>query len=160
MLWVALYAAALSTALALMKLIPEWPVVSVVPQERRGDYPLMVGLSVFNPSRRSLIIDGNWQFPRGVRPYRLSERRDRYAREDIVLAIQQNLGAPHLEPRVYVSGPGEVVLDVTGIEDGPNRKRWVVLWWHRNWLIPLRLPVWVPVSADLASVVDGRLPDA
>jgi hypothetical protein len=35
-------------------------------------------------------------------------------------------------------------------------ERLIVLWWHRNWLIPLRLPVFVRVSASLAFVVNRR----
>jgi hypothetical protein len=35
-------------------------------------------------------------------------------------------------------------------------KRVIVLWWYRNWLIPLRLPVFVQMSASLASVVNRK----
>jgi len=153
-----IWGAVVSTVLALAKLIPAWPVVTVVPQERPGDHPLMVGLSVFNPSKRSLIIDGNRQFPRSARPYRFHERRGRNTRADLVLAFRQNLGPPHLEPRLFVPAQGEAILDVSGIEEAPEG-RLIVLWWHRNWLIRRRLPAWVRVSAELASAVDRRPAD-
>jgi hypothetical protein len=35
-------------------------------------------------------------------------------------------------------------------------KRVIVLSWHRNWLIPLRLTVFVRMSASLASVVNRK----
>jgi hypothetical protein len=51
-------------------------------------------------------------------------------------------------------GSREACLSVSGMDEGTERL--IVLWWHRNWLIPLWLPVFVRVSASLAFVVNRR----
>jgi hypothetical protein len=150
---VAIYGAGLSTILALAKIIPEWPVVTLVPVDRPDDYFPAVSLSVFNPAKRSLFIEGNRQFPRSAPAFHLRERRILNRREEVTRVYEERLEPPRLTPRLFVPAQGEAFLNVSGMDEA---KRLIVLWWHRNWLIPLRLPVFVLVSASLASVVNRK----
>jgi hypothetical protein len=149
---VAIYGACLSTILALAKIIPEWPVVTLVPPDS-PDAP-GVSLSVVNPAKRSLFIEGNWQFPQAAPAFHLRERRTLNRREEITRAYEERMGPPQITPRLFVPAQGEAFLSVTGMDE--EAERLIVLWWHRNWLVPLRLPVFVRVSSSLASVVNRK----
>jgi hypothetical protein len=150
---VAIYGAVLSTILALAKIIPEWPVVTLVPADRPDDDSPGVSLSVFNPAKRSLFIEGNKQFPGSAPAFHLRERRILNRREEITRAYVERLEPPRLTPRLFVPARGEAFLSVSGMDEA---KRLIVLWRHRNWLVPLRLPVFVRVSSSLASVVNRK----
>ena len=150
---VAIYGVGLSTILALAKIIPEWPVVTLVLAGGPDDHSPGVSLSVFNPAKRSLFIEGNKQFPRPAPAFHLRERRTLNRREEITRAFDEHLQPPRLTPRLFVPAQGEAFLNVSGMDE---TKRLIVLWWHRNSLIPLRLPVFVWVSSSVASVVNRK----
>jgi len=153
-LLVAIYGALLSTALALAKIIPEWPIVTLTASREWPDLGSpSVTISVFNPARRALFIEGNKQFPRTKAPFRITEQRELNRDEEIVQAFEELEKPPSLRPRLYVPAQGTAFLTVSIADDD---KRLVLLWWHRNWLVPLCLPAFVRVSSAAASLVNRR----
>ena len=57
-LFLGIWGAGVSTILALAKIIPEWPIVSIAPAVNPEDTPPSVTLIVFNPARRPLSSKG------------------------------------------------------------------------------------------------------
>jgi len=53
--WLAVYGAGLSPILALAKIIPEWPVVSVAPAQKPDDTPPSVTLVVFQSCKATTL---------------------------------------------------------------------------------------------------------
>jgi hypothetical protein len=59
----------------------------------------------------------------------------------------------HDELLLYVPGEKSAVVriaDITG-----DASHILVFWWHRNWLLGFRLPLFVRVSAHLARQING-----
>jgi hypothetical protein len=84
----------------------------------------------------------------------LRERLTLNRREEISRVYDERLEPQRRTPRLFVPAQEEAFLSVSGMDE--ETKRLIVLWWHRNWLIPLRLPVFVRVSSSLASVVNRK----
>jgi hypothetical protein len=155
-LLLAIWGAGLSTILALAKIIPEWPVVSVAPAQRPDDTPSSVTLVVFNPARRPLFIEGNWQFPRDLPMLRIFEQRALEGHREAARAIDERKhGFTMRLPRVFVPAQGTAYLTVSEVTEGTDRT--IILRWHRNWLCRwLRFPVPVRVSSDLAAMMNRQ----
>jgi hypothetical protein len=146
----AIYAAVLSTILALSKLLPEGPVVFFEPVE--GSDPPDARIRIFNPSQRALFIDGCRQIRRAGphEHFGVVEDRPLHQQEQIARAFMERLrpDGPR-QPKLYVA-PGQVVtLRVNNIGDGADRV--VIIWWHRNWwpLFFVRFPAFARITADL-----------
>jgi hypothetical protein len=58
-------------------------------------------------------------------------------------------------PRLYVPPEGSAFLSVSRITDGSARL--IILSWHRNWLLPFRLPAFVWVTSGLVSDMNRTL---
>jgi len=149
-LYIAIYGAGLSTVLALVKLIPEWPIITLVPAAIPD---VDVSLQIINPAKRPLFIDGSTQFPRHKPRFRIFEQRSLDTREEIARAFEERMGHRPPGPRVFVPAEGTALLTVRGIEY--EEERLIVFWWHRNWLFRhLRLPAIVRVSSNLVSIIN------
>jgi hypothetical protein len=69
---IAIYAVTLSTVLAAAK-VAEWALISLEradPDDSSG----VVHLRVINPAKRTLVIEGNRQFPRSAPPLRIADQ--------------------------------------------------------------------------------------
>lgn len=154
----AIWGAALSTILALVKLIPEWPVLSVWPSSTPGaDLATTIEVRVFNPAKRPLFIEGSFQLPLRASKFRIIDNRPLELREHITRAFEDQMGYTRKgQPRLYVAAEDWAILSVSGIEAGTSRT--IVFWWHRNWLLRwVRFPAIVRVSSDLAEMLNrGR----
>jgi hypothetical protein len=154
--WVAVYGAVLSTVLALVKLIPEWPMVIVGPVEIRGaDQAATVSVRIIYPAKRPLFIQGSIQLPPWKKRFHIIAERPLDLRETIVRNYEERQG--YHRPgrlRLHVPPAETMLLTVSGI--GAGQTRWIVFWWHRNWLLRwLLLPASVRVSPALAAVMNG-----
>jgi hypothetical protein len=85
-LYIAIYGAGLSTVLALVKLIPEWPIITLVPPAIPD---ADVSLQIINPAKRPLFIEGSTQFPRHKPRLRIIEQRSLDRREEIARAFEE-----------------------------------------------------------------------
>lgn len=148
--FLAVYGAALSTILALAKIIPEWPHITFARHEPEAEGVLL--LRVTNPAKRALFIEGNTQFPQSAPPFGLADHQPLNRRADIVAAFEHHMDYPRVTPRLCVPAGGEGFIRVSKIEG--DDERLIVFWWHRSWLLKLKLPMWVRVSERLVSLVN------
>jgi hypothetical protein len=153
----AVWGAGLSTLLALSRI--EWPLVSFEPGRppTNLDSRVWVRVRIINPSQRSLVVVGISQFQRWHR------------RELIKLFREPEANSNNTEPTIqeikfsqysygntlplYVSGEKSVVVRIAEITG--DASHFLVFWWHRNWLLGFRLPLFVRVSAHLARQING-----
>lgn len=139
----AVWGAVLSTVLAFLRLLPEPPLLNLEPYDRSS--PEWIRLRVINLSKRPLVIEGHRQIRfRGNRaplglvldaaldPQQASE--EFYAR----------MGRRAQYPRFYVRPESGFPLLVSQVHK--NTDRVLILCWHRNWLIPVKLPAFIRVS--------------
>jgi hypothetical protein len=155
----AVWGAGLSTLLALSSI--EWPVVSFEPglPPTTLDPRVWVRVRIMNPSKRSLVIAGNCK---GQVSLRHGSGRIRFFHEPDLgsnndeAAIQNIKFAQHSydkELLLYVSGEKSAVVRIAEIAaDGFYI---LVFWWHRNWLLGFKLPLFIRISARLAREING-----
>jgi hypothetical protein len=109
-LFLGIWGAGVSTILALAKIIPEWPIVSIAPAVNPEDTPPSVTLIVFNPARRPLFIEGNrqfiwqdWWLRRASRNLRIFEQRPLEVQREVARAIdERKYGFTEELPRVFI----------------------------------------------------------
>ena len=152
----ALWGAVLSTALALLKLVPEHSIVVIAPA-RASAVPPYVLVHLVNPSRQPLFIVG-------YRQIRLSGPHQDYgvirnsplsAHEDIARAFAaRSRGARQFFPMIHVPPEGTATLRVSRIAE--NSGRVIVLFWHRNWWPLSFVKLWscIRVTYDLADQIN------
>jgi hypothetical protein len=114
-----------------------------------------------NPSKRSLIIAGNCKnqisLRHGSGRIRFFHERDLGSNNEEA-AIQDIKFARHSydkELLLYVSGEQSAVIRIAEITaDGSYI---LVFWWHRNWLLGFKLPLFIRVSERFARQINGKL---
>jgi len=153
----AAWGAGLSTFLALSRLIPEWPLVTLEPGGPPGEFePAWIRIRVMNPAKRFLIITEMSQISlkHSSNQVQFFHERDVRKPEDKVLeAIKFAQRAFGKDLLVYVPGEGNAFIRIAAITAGTNQI--LLFWWHRNWLLGFSLPICVRVSSHLARQING-----
>jgi hypothetical protein len=152
----AVWGAGLSSFLALTRLLPEWPLVTVEPGSQPLEFnPAWVRIRIMNPSKRSLVVVKMDQFSlrRGgghIEFFRESDTRNEDAAAQEIKFAQRSSGKELL---VRVPGENSVVVRIAAIS--ADSSHLLVFWWHRHWLLGFNLPLCVTVSACLAKQING-----
>jgi hypothetical protein len=152
----AVWGAGLSTFLALSRLLPEWPLVTLESgSPPRNFHPAWVRIRIMNWSKRSLVIVKMDQFSLGRGGGRieffheLDIRNEGAAAQEIKFA-QRSFDTELL---VRISGENSVVVRIAAIS--ADNSHLLVFWWHRHWFLGFSLPLCVRVSARLARQING-----
>jgi hypothetical protein len=139
------WGAALSTIIALAVLIPSRPRRTLLPGPYQGMDDGGLTIRILNLSRNMLLIGsarrvrlkGNGSHGVGI-----------YNRSSPL----HQIGANPSPLVFYVPGEGEVDIFVNSLQPGDS---WLlVFWWRRDWLLPLRLPLFIKVSRELQDQIN------
>ena len=114
----AVWGASLSTFLALSRLVPEWPLVTIEPGSPPRDFdPAWVRIRIMNPSKRSLVVVSMGQISLRRSGERIEFFHERHTTKEDVAAqeikfAQRSFGRELL---VYVPGEKSTVVRIAAI---------------------------------------------
>jgi len=156
------WGAALSTWLALARLFPQWPIMVLDPgASTRGPVPEWIRVRVINPSTRPLIISGRQL----IRVAGYTALPDKFPPLEFFIPLSGSEAgeaneieyARHVSSKVmeYIAPGDDRTLWLVSIR--PAGTWLVILWWHRHWLLPIRLPSAVRLSCLVAKEINAQM---
>jgi hypothetical protein len=148
--WCALTISIVNLAVSLGTTRPRWV---LRPEEGSGaNEGEQLGLLVVNPSPAPLIVSGLKVWPRGIGVF-----------PDRTGNLRADASRVHdwVQGRFFLYVPPGSVAELRLNSIRPGRRAVLLFWWHRAWLLPLRVPVLLYLSRKRADQINaGWVPAA